>query len=381
MHIENSDHSKQLQQCRLYFAAGEFSKLNEIFLPLLDKKVPEALLTKVDFLMQQDANKGIGFLLQLASENIPLANYKMAMLLYFHPELTLDFNTYLEQAYKEQELPAIIACVYLAYANKRPEVAQSLLLEHAEVDEVRALLGELGLVVGVGNKKNPHIKPDYQAFKRADHSQHHLEYLNTDISLATSDNFLNAFECAWLKCRSKASLEPSMVVNAATGDKIQSPVRTNQFSQLVPTLIDWVLLDIEQRIATLIGLPMSHGEISNMLYYQEGNEYKAHYDFFHPKDPGSELAMQDGGQRVRTVLCYLSPAKKGGETYFPRIEEKINGHVGQLIVFDNVSKQLAPLPLSLHQSLPVISGEKWLLSKWFRLNETSYKTNLIELNL
>tara|TARA_R110000744_G_scaffold78514_15_gene154689 strand:- start:2413 stop:3549 length:1137 start_codon:yes stop_codon:yes gene_type:complete len=378
MHIENSDHSKQLQQCRLYFAAGEFSQLNEILLPLLDKKVPEALLTKVDFLMQQDANKGIGFLLQLAGENIAMANYKMAMLLYFHPELTLDFNTYLEQAYINQELPAIITCVYLAYANKRTEFAQSLLLAHAEFDEIKALIAALGL--GVDNK-NTQLKPDYQAFKRAKHNQHHLKYINKDISLATSDNFLNTFECAWLKCRSQASLEPSMVVNAATGDKIQSPVRTNQFSQLVPTLSDWVLLDIEQRIAKLIGLPMSHGEISNMLYYQKGNEYKAHYDFFHPKDPGSELAMQDGGQRVRTVLCYLSPATEGGETYFPRIDEKLNGHAGQLIVFDNVSKQLAPLPLSLHQSLPVITGEKWLLSKWFRLNETSYKTNLIELNL
>lgn len=377
MHIENSEYSKQLQQCRLYFAAGEFNKLNEIFLPLLDKKVPEALLTKVDFLMQQDANKGIGFLLQLADENTPLANYKMAMLLYFHPELTLDFNTYLAQAYIRQELPAIMVCVYLAYANKNTELAESILLSHAEFEGIKTLIPALNL----NNKNNQVSKPDYQVFKRSDHSQHNLQYLNKDISLATSDNFLNAFECAWLKARSKALLEPSMVVNAATGQKIQSPVRTNQFSQLIPTLNDWILLDIEQRIAKLIRLPIAHGEVSNMLYYQEANEYKAHYDFFHPKDPGSELAMQDGGQRVRTVLCYLSPATEGGETYFPRIDEKLSGHAGQLIVFDNVSKQLAPLPLSLHQSLPVISGEKWLLSKWFRLNETSYKTNLMALNL
>lgn len=377
MQTKNTEHSKQLQQCRLYFAAGELGKLNEIFLPLLDKNIPEAMLTKVDFLMQQDANKGIGYLLQLTKENMPMANYKMAMLLYFHPELTLDFNTFLAQAYIRQEVPAIFAYVYLAYANKNTELAEAILLSHTEFEDISALISVLAL----DNKNPKHTKPNYQAFKRPDNTQHSLQYLNKEISLATSDNFLNEFECAWLKLRTQASLEPSMVVNAQTGEKIQSSVRTNQFSQLIPTLNDWVLLDIEQRIAKLIRLPISHGEVSNMLYYQKGNEYKAHYDFFHPKDPGSELAMQDGGQRVRTVLCYLSPAKEGGETYFPRIDEKLTGHAGQLIVFDNVSQQLAPLPLSLHQSLPVTSGEKWLLSKWYRLNTTSYKNNLLELNL
>jgi prolyl 4-hydroxylase len=371
-----SAYSQQLQLCREYFNAGQFEQLNDIFLPLLDKEVPEALLTKVDFLMQKDANQGIGYLLKLAENNVPMANYKMAMLLYFHPELTLDFNTYLKQAYLQQETQAVIACAYLAYANNDSALAEQILLSHAEHDAIKPLIAALNLKV-----QSDKPKPSYKKFKRPNNTQMSLKCLNKEISLATKEHFLNEFECVWLKLRAKSSLEPSMVVNAETGEKIQSPVRSNQFSQLIPTLNDWVLLDIEQRIANLIKLPISHGEVSNMLYYQKGNEYKAHYDFFHPKDPGSALAMQDGGQRVRTVLCYLSAADSGGETYFPRISEKISGQVGQLIVFDNVSRQLAPLPLSLHQSLPVTSGEKWLLSKWYRLNETSYKKNLSELNL
>ena len=377
MQTKSSDYTTQLLQCRHYFSVGEFDKLNEIFLPLLDKKVPEALLTQVDFQMQQDPDKAIGNLLQLAQKNIPMANYKMAMLLYFHPELTLDFNTFLKQAYVLQEPPAIMASAYLAYANNNAEHAQEILLSHTEYEGINEIASALNLA----DQNTKNAKPNYQVLKRADNTQHSLQYHNQEISLATADNFLNAFECIWLKLRAQQSLEPSTVVNPENGKKIQSTVRTNQFSQLIPALSDWVLLDIEQRIAKLIRLPIGHGEVSNILYYQKGNEYKPHYDFFHPKDSGSEMAMQDGGQRVRTVLCYLSPATEGGETYFPRIEKKLPGHAGQLIVFDNVSKQLAPLPLSLHQSLPVTSGEKWLLSKWYRLNKTSYKNNLIELNL
>ena len=251
------------------------------------------------------------------------------------------------------------------------------MFSHSELDGISDIIFALGL----DHKTTDIEKPNYQKFKRSDNTRHTLQYHNQEISLATADNFLSEFECVWLKLRAQESLEPSMVVNAENGKKEQSPVRTNQFSQLIPTSSDWVLLDIEQRIAKLIQLSISHGEVSNVLYYQKGNEYKPHYDFFHPKDPGSALAMQDGGQRVRTVLCYLSPAKEGGETYFPRISEKLAGQRGQLIVFDNVSKQLTPLPPSLHQSLPVTSGDKWILSKWYRLNETSYKQNLLELNL
>lgn len=374
MQIENIN--EQLKLCRQYFSSGQIDALNKIFLPLLGKKIPDALLTKVDFLMQQDPNQGIGFLLKLAQENVPMANYKMAMLLYFHPELTLDFNTFLAQAYKLQEAPAIIACAYLAYANQKYELAEEILLSHDDSTDVKILIAKLNLSVNATKD----ARPSYQNFERSN-SQHQLQYHNKDISLATVDKFLNEFECVWLKSRGENFLEPSMVVDGKSGKKIQSPVRSNQFSQLIPTSGDWVLLDIEQRISNLIHMPVTHGELSNILYYQKGNEYKAHYDFFHPKDPGSSLAMQDGGQRVRTVLCYLSPAKEGGETYFPRISKKISGHNGQLIVFDNVTKQLAPLPPSLHQSLPVISGDKWILSKWFRLNETSYKKNLFELNL
>lgn len=374
MQIENIN--EQLKLCRQYFSSGQIDALNKVFLPLLEKKIPDALLTKVDFLMQQDPNQGIGFLLKLAQENVTMANYKMAMLLYFHPELTLDFNTFLAQAYKLQEAPAITACAYLSYANQKSKLAEEILFAHSGIPVIRDLITALGLK----NRAASTSKPSYQNFKRSN-NQHQLKYQNKDISLATVDKFLNEFECVWLKFRGENSLEPSMVVDGESGKKIQSPVRSNQFSQLIPTANDWVLLDIEQRISKLIHLPVTHGELSNILYYQKGNEYKAHYDFFHTKDPGSALAMQDGGQRVRTVLCYLSPAEEGGETYFPRISKKIAGHSGQLIVFDNVSKQLAPLPPSLHQSLPVISGEKWILSKWYRLNETSYKKNLLELNL
>ncbi|MCW8834229.1 MAG: hypothetical protein OQK03_12990, partial [Colwellia sp.] len=201
MHIKNEDINKQLRLCRQYFASGEMNELNEIFLPLLDKGLPEALLTKVDFLMQQDPDQGIRYLLHLAKKNTPMANYKMAMLLYFHPELTLNFNTFLKQAYLLQEVPAISVCAYLAYANQHTELAQQILLSHSEFEEINELTSMLGI-----DSNNAKIKkPSYQTFKRSENSQHSLHYHNNDISLATVNNFLNEFECMWLKLKAQKS--------------------------------------------------------------------------------------------------------------------------------------------------------------------------------
>jgi prolyl 4-hydroxylase len=198
------------------------------------------------------------------------------------------------------------------------------------------------------------------------------------------DHFLSHFDCQWLVLRAKDNLKPAYVVDGDSGKQIRSEVRDCQYAQLLPDYDDWILLDFERRIAQLTGTHQTCGEMSNILWYQKNEQYKTHYDFFHPKDPGREVAMQDGGQRVRTVLCYLntpSQGSQGGATAFPRLEKSVNGQQGMLVVFDNTDAQGNPLPLSLHQGVAVEAGEKWLFSKWYRQTRTTYTEELVKLHL
>ncbi|HCY56271.1 MAG TPA: peptidyl prolyl 4-hydroxylase subunit alpha, partial [Oceanicaulis sp.] len=55
-----------------------------------------------------------------------------------------------------------------------------------------------------------------------------------------------------------------------------------------------------------------------------------------------------------------------GETKFPRLDISWRGKKGDVLSFENVTRDGSPDPLSLHQGLPVTSGWKALASLWVR---------------
>ncbi|VAH16815.1 unnamed protein product [Triticum turgidum subsp. durum] len=62
-------------------------------------------------------------------------------------------------------------------------------------------------------------------------------------------------------------------------------------------------------------LPFSqqeNGEGLQVLHYEVGQKYEPHFDYFH-----DDFNTKNGGQRIATVLMYLSDVEEGGETVFP----------------------------------------------------------------
>ena len=75
---------------------------------------------------------------------------------------------------------------------------------------------------------------------------------------------------------------------------------------------------IEERIAALLGWPVENGEGLQVLRYRPGAEYKPHYDYFDPAQPGTPSILKRGGQRVGSLVCYLNTPAKGGAHDVPR---------------------------------------------------------------
>ncbi len=177
------------------------------------------------------------------------------------------------------------------------------------------------------------------------------------------DGLLTVEECEYIIGLSSRLLAPASVIDGAAGQGKQSGLRTNSVAVFWPVQQDIVLHAINLRLAKAAGLPFENGEMINILMYKPGEEYRAHFDFFAP-----EIAAADrSGQRIRTLLVTLNSGYGGGETHFISANMKLKGEAGDAVLFHNCDAATgAPDRATLHAGLPVTSGQKWLLSKWFR---------------
>lgn len=93
-------------------------------------------------------------------------------------------------------------------------------------------------------------------------------------------------------------MHKSGVVDADSGSSTFSEIRTSTGS-FIPSGMNQMVKQLESRIATWSQVPSSNGEPIQVLRYEAGQEYQAHYDyFFHESGRANN--------RVATVLMYLS---------------------------------------------------------------------------
>ena len=125
-----------------------------------------------------------------------------------------------------------------------------------------------------------------------------------------------------------------------------------------------LLQRIEARIARLVNWPVENGEGMQVLHYGVGTEYKPHYDYFDPTEPGTPTILKRGGQRVGTLVMYLNDPAQGGGTTFPDVGLEVAPQRGNAVFFSY--DQPHPSTRTLHGGAPVITGEKWVATKWLR---------------
>lgn len=120
---------------------------------------------------------------------------------------------------------------------------------------------------------------------------------------------------------------------------------------------------IEKRIADYFLWPLDHFEPFQIVRYVPGQEYKPHHDYF-KAGPNVESILANGGQRVGTLIIYLSDVLTGGETKFHDVGLSVTPQKGNAVFF--WYDQPEESSKTLHSGEPVISGEKWIATKWFR---------------
>ena len=170
-------------------------------------------------------------------------------------------------------------------------------------------------------------------------------------------------ECAALIEMAAPRLARSLTVETKSGGEEVNADRTSN-GMFFQRGENELIRRIEARIARLVNWPEENGEGLQVLHYRPGTEYKPHYDYFDPKEPGTPTILKRGGQRVGTVIMYLGEPEKGGGTSFPDVRLEVAPKRGNAVFFSYDRPH--PATRSLHGGTPVLAGEKWIATKWLR---------------
>lgn len=180
------------------------------------------------------------------------------------------------------------------------------------------------------------------------------------IALFAVGDFLSADECRHLRAMTDAAARPSALHELDYG----SGYRTSFSGDLDPR--DPVVAQVSARIDALLGMPAQIGEPVQGQRYAPGQEYKPHNDWFYTCEGYWPREAQRGGQRSWTAMAYLNAVEAGGATAFIMPGLEIEPTPGALLLWNNALPDGTPNEATLHAGLPVLSGTKYIITKWYR---------------
>ena len=181
------------------------------------------------------------------------------------------------------------------------------------------------------------------------------------VDMRTVDNFLNADECERLIQLIKTKLRPSEISNF----EVNKDFRTSRTCDLGQIGDDFIR-EIDDRICKLIGIHPDYAEVTQGQYYDVGQEFKAHTDYFEKSE--FELHCSELGQRTYTVMIYLNDVEEGGETHFTKLNQEFKPVTGTAVIWNSLNPDGSPNKNTMHHAKPILKGHKAIITKWFRTN-------------
>lgn len=171
-------------------------------------------------------------------------------------------------------------------------------------------------------------------------------------------DFLDQRECAHLMALIDQVAQPSRLTFEEEG------YRTSYSGDVDPA--DPVVRAVERRLYDLTGIELAWGETVQGQRYYAGQEFKEHCDWFDTAQPYWRDEFARGGQRSWTAMVYLNTVEEGGVTSFTRLGVSIPPQAGALLLWNNNLPDGHVNWDTMHAALPVTSGAKYIITKWFR---------------
>ena len=181
--------------------------------------------------------------------------------------------------------------------------------------------------------------------------------ISKDPYIALYPQLFSAAECRYLAVLGTPWLEKAGILDLSGKGRTDDKIR-DAHSCSIPSLAeDLIVQAVNRCIAKATGTEAGWGEPLNILKYTPGQQYRPHHD---------GTGTDNVSVRTLTALIWLNDQFEGGETDFPKINVRVRGGVGDMLVFKNVRDDGSFDERMIHAGLPVTEGVKWMASRWIR---------------
>ncbi|BFF93085.1 prolyl 4-hydroxylase subunit alpha-2 [Drosophila madeirensis] len=151
-----------------------------------------------------------------------------------------------------------------------------------------------------------------------------------------------------------------------TNQSVVSNVRTSQIT-FIPKTEHQVLQTIDRRVEDMTNLNMDYAEDHQFANYGIGGHYAQHMDWFTQNAFDYELvSAPEMGNRIATVLFYLSDVAQGGGTAFPHLKQHLRPKKYAAAFWYNLHAAGGGDTRTQHGACPIIAGSKWVQNRWIR---------------
>ncbi|CAN8019741.1 unnamed protein product, partial [Ixodes persulcatus] len=212
-----------------------------------------------------------------------------------------------------------------------------------------------------------------------------IEVLSEDPRIVVFPDFLNPRECEVFRNISQEKLSRAKVYMGGLPEGGFSLRRTNKVAWMSDDLHP-LLGKVSRRIALATGLTLTSSEMYQVANYGLGGHYVPHPDYAGFGEVQGDV-YKSSGNRLATMLMYLADVAGGGATAFINMRLAVKPTLGTALFWYNLKPYDGPIvnesfwnqrrfgdPRTFHMGCPVLTGSKWIATKWIHEREQGIVT-------
>ncbi|KPI92759.1 Prolyl 4-hydroxylase subunit alpha-2 [Papilio xuthus] len=183
-------------------------------------------------------------------------------------------------------------------------------------------------------------------------------YIGPDI--VVFHQVLSDDEIEHIKDMAKPRFKRAVVHDPKTGELVPAHYRISKSSWLKDEESD-VVARVSRRVADFTGLTMDTAEELQVVNYGIGGHYEPHFDFARKEE---NAFKKSSGNRIATVLFYMSEVAQGGATVFTELGLSVFPLKNAAVFWLNLHPSGEGDIATRHAACPVLRGSKWVSNKW-----------------